>query len=113
MARDGLFDDLDIPLAWHPDTRTRANRQGSQAILDLTVEFRGKAAHAARAMAATMVDLYEDPATRKAIREEFEASTRGHRYRSDLPDGPPPVPARRSHGPGQAPSGRAGPASSR
>ncbi|MEE9470889.1 MAG: amidohydrolase, partial [Gemmatimonadota bacterium] len=50
--------------------------------------------HAARAMAATMVDLFEDPATRQAIREEFEAKTRGHRYRSYLPDGPPPVPAR-------------------
>ena len=47
MARDGLFDDLDIALAWHPDTKTRADTQGSQAILDLTVEFRGKAAHAA------------------------------------------------------------------
>ncbi len=50
--------------------------------------------HAAKTLAATMVDLYEDQATLKAIREEFETRTRGHVYRSYLPEGPPPVPAR-------------------
>ncbi|MCI0486324.1 MAG: amidohydrolase [Blastocatellia bacterium] len=47
MARDGLFDDLDVCLAWHPDDETRADTQSSQAIVDFIVEFRGKAAHAA------------------------------------------------------------------
>ena len=47
MARESLFDDLDIALAWHPDHKTRANTEGSQAIVDFIVEFRGKAAHAA------------------------------------------------------------------
>jgi len=47
MARDGVFDDLDVALAWHPDSETRADTESSQAMVDLTVEFRGKAAHAA------------------------------------------------------------------
>jgi aminobenzoyl-glutamate utilization protein B len=47
MARDGLFNDLDVCLAWHPDDRTHADTQSSQAIVTLTVEFKGKAAHAA------------------------------------------------------------------
>jgi aminobenzoyl-glutamate utilization protein B len=47
MAREGLFKDLDVCLAWHPDDRTRADTQSSQAIVTFTVEFKGKAAHAA------------------------------------------------------------------
>jgi aminobenzoyl-glutamate utilization protein B len=47
MARDGLFNDLDVCLAWHPDEKTRADMQSSQALVDFIVEFHGKAAHAA------------------------------------------------------------------
>ena len=47
MARDGMFNDLDVCLAWHPDDRTRADTQSSQAIVTFTVEFKGKASHAA------------------------------------------------------------------
>ncbi|MBN2246513.1 MAG: amidohydrolase [Candidatus Aminicenantes bacterium] len=47
MARDGLFDDLDACLAWHPDYETRVDITGSQAVDDLEIEFFGKAAHAA------------------------------------------------------------------
>jgi aminobenzoyl-glutamate utilization protein B len=47
MARDGLFKDLDIGLAWHPDDKTHADVDSSQAIVDFIVEFKGKAAHAA------------------------------------------------------------------
>jgi aminobenzoyl-glutamate utilization protein B len=47
MARDGLFNDLDVCLAWHPDDETRADTQSSQAIVDFIVEFKGKASHAA------------------------------------------------------------------
>jgi len=47
MARDGLFNDVDVCLAWHPDEKTRADVQGSQAMVDFIVEFKGKAAHAA------------------------------------------------------------------
>jgi aminobenzoyl-glutamate utilization protein B len=47
MARDGLFNELDVCLAWHPEDQTRADVQSSQALVDFIVEFYGKAAHAA------------------------------------------------------------------
>ncbi|MBK8503335.1 MAG: amidohydrolase [Saprospiraceae bacterium] len=47
MVRDGLFSDLDACIDWHPDAKTKANTQSSQALIDLGVEFYGKAAHAA------------------------------------------------------------------
>lgn len=47
MARAGLFDDLDVVLAWHPDDKTQADTTSSQAVVDVIVEFHGKAAHAA------------------------------------------------------------------
>ncbi len=47
MARAGLFDDLDIALAWHPGTVTAADTEGTRAQIDFLVEFRGRAAHAA------------------------------------------------------------------
>ena len=47
MVRDGLFRDVDAVLAWHPSDETQADMTSSQAMVDLAVEFRGKAAHAA------------------------------------------------------------------
>jgi len=47
MLRAGLFDDLDVALAWHPGDEIRADTDGSQAMVDFVVEFRGRAAHAA------------------------------------------------------------------
>jgi aminobenzoyl-glutamate utilization protein B len=47
MAREGLFDDLDVCLAWHPADETRADTQSSQAIVSMSVSFKGKSAHAA------------------------------------------------------------------
>jgi aminobenzoyl-glutamate utilization protein B len=47
MGRDGLFDGVDAVLAWHPGDETQADMLSSQAMVDLKVEFRGKAAHAA------------------------------------------------------------------
>ena len=47
MAREGLFNDLDVCLEWHPETEIAASTQSSQAIVDFIVEFKGKAAHAA------------------------------------------------------------------
>jgi aminobenzoyl-glutamate utilization protein B len=47
MARAGLFRDVDVALAWHPDSETRADTRSSQAIVDMAIEFRGRAAHAA------------------------------------------------------------------
>jgi aminobenzoyl-glutamate utilization protein B len=47
MARDGLFDEVDAVLAWHPSDDTQADMVSSQAMVDLAVEFRGRSAHAA------------------------------------------------------------------
>jgi aminobenzoyl-glutamate utilization protein B len=47
MARDGLFKDVDVCLAWHPADETLADTTSSQALVDFIVEFHGKAAHAA------------------------------------------------------------------
>jgi aminobenzoyl-glutamate utilization protein B len=48
--------------------------------------------YAAKAMAATMVDLYQQPETLAAIQHEFQEKTRDVSYRGYIPDGPPPVP---------------------
>lgn len=47
MAKEGLFNDLDVCLDWHPDYENKANMQSSQAITDYTISFKGKSAHAA------------------------------------------------------------------
>lgn len=47
MAKAGLFNDLDVCLDWHPDYENKANMQSSQAVIDYTVSFKGKSAHAA------------------------------------------------------------------
>ena len=47
MARDGLFNDLDVCLDWHPDDQNKANMQSSQAIIDYNISFKGRSAHAA------------------------------------------------------------------
>ena len=48
--------------------------------------------YAAKVLAATMVDLFEQPEKRAEIRREFEASTKGTVYKGYIPDGPPPLP---------------------
>ena len=47
MVREGLFDDVDVALAWHPSDEIAADTESSQALVDFYVDFRGKAAHAA------------------------------------------------------------------
>lgn len=47
MAREGLFNDLDAVFAWHPGDQTLADMTTGQAMVDVRVEFHGKAAHAA------------------------------------------------------------------
>src|SRR5262249_36524317 len=53
-------------LAWHPDTKTKADTGGGQAIVDTIVEFHGKAAHAAY-----------DPWNGRSALEGLEALTHG------------------------------------
>ncbi|MGZ5444696.1 MAG: amidohydrolase [Thermoanaerobaculia bacterium] len=47
MLRDGVFKDVDVMLAWHPSDETQSDTKSTQALVDLTIEFRGRAAHAA------------------------------------------------------------------
>ena len=47
MARDGLFNDLDICLHWHPSSRNSAGDQNCQARIAVKFRFRGIASHAA------------------------------------------------------------------
>lgn len=47
MAREGMFNDLDVCLDWHPADEISANVQSTQAAIDFIVEFYGQAAHAA------------------------------------------------------------------
>ena len=48
--------------------------------------------YAAKALAATAVDLFEDGKTREAVQAEFREKTKGEVYKPYVPDGPPPVP---------------------
>ena len=46
MARDGLFDDLDAALHWHPNSEAHVTNIRSAAVNALRIEFFGKTAHA-------------------------------------------------------------------
>lgn len=47
MLREGVFNGVDVMLAWHPSDETQSDTKSTQALVDLTVEFRGRSAHAA------------------------------------------------------------------
>lgn len=47
MLRDGVFKDVDVMLAWHPGDEVSSDTKSTQAIVDVIVEFHGRAAHAA------------------------------------------------------------------
>lgn len=47
--------------------------------------------YAAKTLAATMVDLFAEPAHLEAIGAEFRRQTKGVTYRPYVPDGPPPA----------------------
>ncbi len=49
MVRDGLFDDVDIAISWHPAAFAGVNEANSLAILQVDYAFVGRAAHAAEA----------------------------------------------------------------
>jgi len=49
MVRDGLFDDVDVAISWHPATFTSVNKANSLANTRIDFTFSGKASHAAAA----------------------------------------------------------------
>ena len=66
MIRDGLFRDVDVALAWHPDDSTYVDYKGAQANVQFFVEFRGRTAHAAA-----------DPWNGRSASDAIEAFTHG------------------------------------
>lgn len=81
MAREGLFNDVDVCLDWHPDVETTALTQSSQAMVDFIVEFKGKAAHAAAdpwngRSAVDGMELFLDGVN--MLREHVKPSVRMH-----------------------------------
>jgi aminobenzoyl-glutamate utilization protein B len=48
--------------------------------------------YAAKVLAATMVDLFEDAKTLQAVQAEFKEKTKGVVYKPFIPEGPPPLP---------------------
>jgi aminobenzoyl-glutamate utilization protein B len=47
--------------------------------------------YAAKALAMTMVDLYQDPALIESIQTEFKTTKGDYVYKGIIPDGPPPI----------------------
>ncbi|MCK2005996.1 M20 family metallopeptidase [[Brevibacterium] frigoritolerans] len=47
MVREGLFDDVDFALCWHPGTRNNVMSMESLACYEVYFKFKGKSAHAA------------------------------------------------------------------
>ena len=50
---------------------------------------------AAKSLAMTMVDLFENEQLRKDVRAEFDQRKGGQVYKAYIPDGPPPVPSQK------------------
>ncbi len=92
MARDGLFNDLDVCLDWHPSQETKANVQSSKALIDFNVEFFGKTAHASAdpwngRSAADAAELFVVGVN--TLREHIKPSVRIHyitKYAGDVPN---------------------------
>ncbi len=81
MVREGLFDDLDVCLSWHPNSKIKADVQSSQALVDFIVEFHGKASHAAfdpwnGRSAVDGLELFTDGLN--MLREHVKPSVRMH-----------------------------------
>jgi aminobenzoyl-glutamate utilization protein B len=95
MARDGLFDDLDVCLDWHPYYRIEANMQSSQAISQYKVRFTGKSAHAAMDPwnGRSALDAAEFFTTGiNALREHVKPSVRMHYVYTEAGNVPNVVP---------------------
>ncbi len=47
---------------------------------------------ASKALAMTMVDMYDDPVLVEKVKTEFKERKRDYQYKAILPEGPPPIP---------------------
>lgn len=69
MVREGLWDDVDVNISWHPGATTEADVQSSLALIDFKVEFFGQAAHASA-----------DPWNGRSASDALELYTTGINY---------------------------------
>jgi len=86
MIREGVFDDVDITMDWHPADHTEANVQPSLALVDFMVEFTGQSAHASAdpwnaRSANDALELYTSGIN--AYREHVKPSVRMHYHIQD------------------------------
>ena len=86
MIRDGVFNDVDIVMDWHPADKTEANVQPSLALVDFMVEFTGQSAHASAdpwnaRSASDALELYTHGIN--SYREHVKPSVRIHYHIQD------------------------------
>jgi len=96
MVRAGLFDDVDIALAWHPADETRADTVSTQSMVEVRIAFEGHTAHAAYDPWDGRSALDAVELTTFAInqmREHVKPSVRMHYVITDGGDVPNVVPA--------------------
>lgn len=99
MAKEGLFNDLDVCLDWHPDDQIKANMQSSQAIVDHSYIFKGRSAHAAYdpwngRSALDAAELFTEGVNK--LREHVRPSVRMHYVYTKAGDVPNVIPAEAS-----------------
>ena len=69
MVNEGLWNDVDVNISWHPSDKTEADVQSSLALIDFKVEFFGQAAHASA-----------DPWNGRSASDALELYTAGINY---------------------------------
>ncbi len=69
MVREGLWNDVDVNISWHPSAEIKADTQSSLALIDFKVEFFGQAAHASA-----------DPWNGRSAADALELYTTGINY---------------------------------
>ncbi len=69
MVREGIWDDVDANVSWHPSAATKSDVQSSLALVDFKIEFFGQAAHASA-----------DPWNGRSASDALELYTTGVNY---------------------------------
>jgi aminobenzoyl-glutamate utilization protein B len=69
MVREGIWDDVDVNISWHPSSSIEADVQSSLALVDFKIEFFGQAAHAS-----------SDPWNGRSASDALELYTTGVNY---------------------------------
>ncbi len=69
MVREGMWNDVDVNVSWHPSAEIKADVQSSLALVDFKIEFFGQAAHASA-----------DPWNGRSASDALELYTQGINY---------------------------------